>query len=159
MLCAHCLSEDPRRREQIKVRLHAWPSARDLSLHGSKLQFAPDLFLSHLTSIPPPGWPHLDSANQADGRTTYVCSCSPVCFPCPFICSSLLLLVVFSPLSFSCSLPFWADVLVCLCLRIAPDNLAFFEPQIDNTYARHVFSANMPSSSTPARQLCSPFQR
>ena len=88
MLCAHCLSEDPRRREQIKVRLHAWPSARDLSLHGSKLQFAPDLFLSHLTSIPP-GWPHLDSANQADGRTTYVCSCSPVCFPCPFVRSSL----------------------------------------------------------------------
>ena len=152
MLCAHCLSEDPRRREQIKVRLHAWPLARDLSLHGSKLQFAPDLFLSHLTSIQPPGWPHLDSANQADGRTACVCSCSPVCF-------RVLLSVPLSPLSFSCSLLFWADVSVCFCLRIAPDNLAFFEPQIDNTYARHVFSANMPSSSTPARQLCSPFQR
>ena len=81
MYCVHCLSKDPRQREQRKVRLHAWPLALNSSPHGSKLQFAPDLFLSHLT----PGWPHLDFANQADNRNTCVCSCFPTCFPCPFV--------------------------------------------------------------------------
>ena len=62
----------------------------------------------------------------------------PLVFPCPFICSSLLLLVVFSVLSFSCSLLFWADTYVCSFPRFVPDNLKFFEPEIDNPFAARV---------------------